>query len=84
MNPRQVSALLTTEGLDGDTAALFHKFNVTGKMILDGISEQDLEEMGFKTSFQRRGIVQILKQLSNKDENYVSQAPNKRLFLLEN
>ena len=61
MDPQQVAKLLKARGMDEDTIAIFTKYNITGEIIVDGLSDDDLKEMSFTSGLQRRGILGILK-----------------------
>jgi hypothetical protein len=63
MNPKQLGDLLTSMGVGDDVVAPFVAFVITGKMVVDGLSEDDLKEMGFTSALKRRGIMQILGQI---------------------
>ena len=63
MNPKQVGELLSSMGVGDDVVTTFGTFVITGKMVVDGLSEDDLKEMGFTSALKRRGIMQILGQL---------------------
>ena len=61
MDPQQVSTLLKARGMDADTVAVFKKYNISGKTIVDGLSDDDLKEMNFASGIQRRAIKDILQ-----------------------
>ena len=61
MNPEQVATLLKAHGMDDDVIRVFVKNVITGEIIVDGLSDDDLKEMKFTSSIQRRGIMGILK-----------------------
>ena len=61
MNPPQVATLLKAQGMDDDIIRVFVKNAITGEIIVDGLSDEDLKEMSFTSSIQRRGIMGILK-----------------------
>ena len=73
MNPTQVAALLKTNGANDKAVANFLDNNITGDVIAEGLSDDDLNDLGFTTPVQRRGIKGILKLillsgwLSNND-----------------
>jgi hypothetical protein len=66
MNIKQVGQLLRAQGVAESTIATFKEFNVCGNMIVDGINETEIMEMGFKSSIQVRGIKSILLRLSSE------------------
>jgi hypothetical protein len=47
-------------GVGADVVATFVAYVITGKMVVDGLSDDDLKEMGFTSALKRRGIMQIL------------------------
>jgi hypothetical protein len=61
MNPLQVAALLKAQGMDKDAIAIFEKHSISGKIIADGLSDDDLKEMNFTSGIQRRAIKAILE-----------------------
>ena len=61
MNPAQDAKLLKAQEMDDDAIAIFKKHSISGKNIADGLSDDDLKEMKFTSSIQRRGIMGILK-----------------------
>ena len=61
MDPQQVGKLLKARGMDDDVISVFVKNVITGEIIVDGLSDDDLKEMSFTSSIQRRGILGILK-----------------------
>ncbi len=61
MNPAQVATLLKAQEMDDDTIAVFKKLSISGKTVVDGLSDDDLEEMNFKSGIQRRAIKDILQ-----------------------
>ncbi len=61
MNPQQVATLLKSQGMDDDIIRIFVKNAISGEVIVDGLSDDDLKEMSFASSIQRRGIKAILK-----------------------
>ena len=61
MDPQQVGKLLKARGMDDDIIRVFVKNAITGEIIVDGLSDDDLKEMSFTSGIQRRGIMGILK-----------------------
>ena len=61
MDPQQVGKLLKARGMDDDIIRVFVKNAITGEIIVDGLSDDDLKEMKFTSGIQRRGIMGILK-----------------------
>ena len=61
MNPPQVATLLKAQGMDEDSIAIFKKHSISGKVIADGLSDDDLKEMNFTSGIQRRAIKAILE-----------------------
>jgi hypothetical protein len=61
MDPQQVGKLLKARGMDDRTITVFKMNNITGEIIVDGLSDDDLKEMSFTSGIQRRGIMGILK-----------------------
>ena len=68
MNPQQVEALLRSHGvMDLGIRNRFEQNCVTGKIIAAGLSDKELEEMGFTSSIQRRGVKDVLQGLTYDD-----------------
>jgi hypothetical protein len=67
MNPRQVGQLMKSHGASDETVTAFEKNEVAGQVIVDGITDEDLKEMGFACGIQRRGILSMLQMIS-RDE----------------
>ena len=61
MNPKQVSDLLRANGANDKAITIFLDNNISGQTIVDGIDDDDLKEIGFTASLQRRGIKDIIK-----------------------
>ena len=61
MDPRQVAALLKARGASDMAVANFLNNSITGDVIAEGLSDDDLNDLGFTTPVQRRGIKGILK-----------------------
>jgi hypothetical protein len=61
MNPTQVAKLLKANGASDKAVANFLDNDISGKTIVDGISDEDFNDLGFKTPIQRRGIKDILQ-----------------------
>ncbi len=61
MNPKQVAALLKVHGATDKTVAAFLDNDISGKVIADGFSDENLVRIGFTGAVQRRGIRAILK-----------------------
>jgi hypothetical protein len=61
MDPQQVAKLLKARGANEKAVAAFLDNNITGKIIVDGISDDDLKEMNFTSGIRRRGIMSILE-----------------------
>ena len=65
MNPQQVEALLRSHGVtDIGIRNRFGQNCVTGKIIAAGLSDKELEDMGFITPIQRRGVKDVLHGLT--------------------
>ncbi len=60
LDPKQVATLLKARGASEKAVANFLDNDITGKVIVDGFSDDDLNDLGFKTPVQRRGIRGIL------------------------
>ena len=67
MNPTQVAKLLKANGANDKAVANFLDNNISGEVIVDGISDDDLKEMNFPSAIQRRGIQAILKLIISID-----------------
>ena len=61
MDPQQVAKLLKARGANDKAVAAFLDNNITGKIIVNGLSDDDLKEMNFTSGIQRRGIMGILE-----------------------
>ena len=61
MNPKQVAALLKAHGASDETVAAFLDNDISGQVIVDGLSDDDLVQIGFTGAVQRPGIRTILK-----------------------
>ena len=61
MTPAQVASLLKSYGASDVFVARFVDNGITGEIIVDGLSDEDLKEMGFTSGIQLRGIKGILK-----------------------
>ncbi len=61
MDPQQVATLLKSRAMDDDAIAVFKKHSISGKIIVDGLSDEDLKEMNFTSGIQRRAIKAILE-----------------------
>ncbi len=79
MNPRQVGQLMKSHGASDDTVSAFEKNEVAGQVIVDGITDDDLKEMGFTSGIKRRGI---LSMLQNFTLTVTSAASTGTIFIL--
>ena len=66
MNIKQVGQLLRSQGVAESAIATFQQFNVSGKMLVDGLNDGELSDMGFKTPIQLRGIKTALQMLASE------------------
>jgi hypothetical protein len=72
MNIKQVGQRLRSQGVAEGTIETFQQFNVSGNMIVDGLNETEIMEMGFKSSIQVRGIKNMLLQLTSEGTIHMS------------
>ncbi len=61
LDPQQVAKLLKARGANDKAVAAFLDNNISGKVIVDGLSDEDLQDIGFATPIQRRSIKAILE-----------------------
>jgi hypothetical protein len=61
MDPQQVAKLLKACGASDKAVANFVDIDISGKTIVDGLSDDDFKEMNFTSGIQRRAIKDILQ-----------------------
>ena len=64
MDPKQLSQLLEQKGLDASVVSLFSEHSVSGQLIVEGLDDDDLVEMGIDSGIKRKAVKAFLKQLS--------------------
>ena len=58
-----VVKVLQREGMPEKEVALFAEQAVVGQLLLDGLSEEDLQEMGVTVRLRRRAILALIKHI---------------------
>lgn len=69
LNPKQVAELLKVHGASDKAVANFLDNDISGIVLVDGLSDDDLVEIGFSVGVQRRGIKAILNLILPKDDD---------------
>ena len=66
MNANEVGTLLYANGASDNAVSIFVSNNITGDRIADGLSNEDLKELGFTTGVERHVIVIILQLILSR------------------
>ncbi len=63
MRPIDLANLLRAEGQAEAAVRAFLDSGVTGAVVMDGLSDADLLEMGVASAIQRRSVLSVIRKL---------------------
>ena len=61
MDPGQLTQLLLSKGVAQGIVDHFTQNAISGKLVMDGLSDDDLKEMGIALVVQRKAVLAALK-----------------------
>ncbi len=70
MDAAHLADLLNAKGAAADVVLAFRQFAVTGGMVLDGISDEELKEMGIVSALKCRGIKSIMEIIQREGTKF--------------
>ena len=68
MTTKDVCTRLKSYGAADNITAKFEENAVTGRVISDGLNDDDLKDLGFMTPVQRRGVASMLLLITSNNE----------------